>query len=283
MLPEFGADTPLDEITRTDVERFRDRLLSEGRMTRASIQKTLVLLHGMFKRAKRRGWITVNPCEDVERVTVRSSGDFNVLEVEEVHAVIRAAADEQDAAIFATAAFAGLRMGELRALRWKDIDFAGRTIHVRANYTHCQERKPKSGKVRSVPLVDDVAAALDRLSRREHFTAPGDLVFCSVVGSYVHDGDLRRRFYAALNAADLGHKRTGPKPMTFHDLRHTFGTMAVKVWDLPKVQGYMGHADISTTMLYVHHVPKHDDADALGRLVAQHVATDQVASAAPLA
>ena len=56
--------------------------------------------------------------------------------------------------------------------------------------------------------------------------------------------------------------------MRFHDLRHTFGTLAVKVWELPKVQGYMGHADISTTMGYVHHIPKHGDAEQLTRLVA---------------
>lgn len=266
-LPEFGADTPLAIITRVDVEAFRDRLLSERRMTRSSIQKILILLHGMFKRAKRRGWIALNPSEDIERVTARRTGDFNVLSVEEVHAVVRAAADEQDACIYALAAFAGLRMGELRALRWRDVDFAGHTIHVRANYTHCREGLPKSGKVRAVPLVDHVAAALDGLSRREHFTHPGDLVFCNLLGSYLHDGQLRRRFYAALDAAALGAKRDDDKPITFHDLRHTFGTLAVKVWDLPKVQGYMGHADISTTMGYVHHVPKITDAASLSRLV----------------
>ena len=143
------------------------------------------------------------------------------------------------------------------------IDFAGSTIHVRANYTHCAEGLPKSGKVRAVPLVDLVAAKLDALSRREHFTEPGNLIFCNRIGTYLHDGELRHRFYEALNDADLGHKRDGDRPITFHDLRHTFGTLAVKAWDLPKVQGYMGHADISTTMVYVHHVPKTEDAEAL--------------------
>jgi integrase len=110
--------------------------------------------------------------------------------------------------------------------------------------------------VRSVPLVDVAARALDGLSRREHFTQPEDLVFCNAFGDYLHDGELRRRFYAALRVAGLGEKRTGGKPMTFHDLRHTFGTLAVKVWDLPKVRAYMGHSSITTTMGYVHHVPR---------------------------
>ncbi|HMJ03251.1 MAG TPA: site-specific integrase [Conexibacter sp.] len=265
--PEFGPDTPVRSITKRDVERLRGRLLEEGRMTRASIHKVLVLLHGCMKYAKRQGWITSNPCEDVERVTVKKSGDFQILSVEEVHAVIRAAETEQDAAIFAVAAFAGLRMGELRALRWRDVDFANHTLHIRANYTHSQERVPKSGKVRAVPLIDLAAARLDTISRRELFTQPGDLVFCNPLGSYVHEGDLRRRFYAALRVAGLGHKRHETKPIVFHDLRHTFGTLAVKAWDLATVQGYMGHSDIATTMLYVHHVPKTEHADQLGRLV----------------
>ncbi len=208
---------------------------------------------------------------DVERVTARRTGDFNALDIEELHAVIRAARDEQDACIYTVAALAGLRMGELRALRWRDIDFSGHTIHVRANYTHCRERLPKSGKLRSVPLVDPAAAKLDALSRRKHFTEPADLVFCTTTGGYVHDGQLRHRFYQALDAADLGHKRHGDRPIVFHDLRHTFGTLAVKAWDLPKVRGYMGHADISTTMTYVHHVPTTADATALSDLLVERV------------
>jgi integrase len=207
---------------------------------------------------------------DVERVTCRRSGEFNVLEPEEVHAVIRAAKGDQDACIFAVAAFAGLRMGEIRALRWRDIYFSTHTIHVRANFTHGREGLPKSGKVRAVPLIDQVAARLDALSRREHFTEVADLVFPNATGTHIHEGRLRRRFYDALDAAGLAHKRAGDRPITFHDLRHTFGTLAVKARNLPKVQGYMGHADITTTTGYVHHVPKTSDAQALNALVEQH-------------
>lgn len=157
-------------------------------------------------------------------------------------------------------------MGELRALRWRDVDFANGTLHVRASFTHNRLRTPKSGKVRSVPLIDQ-AAALDRLSRRGHLAEPEDLVFSSPTGGHVHDGDTRRAFYAALRAAGLGHKREGLKPRTFHDLRHTFGTLAVQVWPLSDVQAYMGHADVTTTMIYVHHVPKRNAAEALTALV----------------
>ena len=93
--------------------------------------------------------------------------------------------DEQDAAIFTTAAFAGLRLGERRALRWCDADFDLRVVHVRRSYTGSSEDAPKSGRVRAVPMVDRVARALDDLSRRERFTAPGDLVFPGPEGDFM--------------------------------------------------------------------------------------------------
>jgi integrase len=267
MFPEFGRDTPIEKITTERIEEWRERLLDEGELSRRTIQKMLVLLHGLLKRAKRRKWITTNPAEDVERVTVRRSGDFNVLSPVEVEAVARAAGNTQDAAIFKVAAFTGLRLGELRALRWRDVDFAKQTVHVRGSYTHNLQGPPKSGKVRSVPLIDQASTALDGLSTREHFTEPDDLVFCSETGDHLPDKPIRTAFYDALTAAGLGGKRDGDDPIVFHDLRHTFGTLAVEAWPLHDVQAYMGHADIQTTMIYVHHTPKTAAADALTRIV----------------
>ena len=164
------------------------------------------------------------------------------------------------------AAFTGLRLGELRALRWLDIDFEARSIIVRRNLpSRGEEKSPKSHKVRSVPLIDQAAVALDGLSRREHFTGVGDRVFCSVTGGPFDDGEIRGEFYAALERAALGRRREKDDPIVFHDLRHTFGTLGAAIWPLHDLQGYMGHADIQTTMIYVHHVPKVAAADELSR------------------
>ena len=107
-----------------------------------------------------------------------------------------------------------------------------------------------------------------------HFTGADDLVFCTETGEHLSDDRLRERFYAALEAAGLGDKRKSGDPMTFHDLRHTFGTLAVEVWPLHDVQGYMGHADIQTTMIYVHHQPKATAAGQLSQLVAAVTGAD---------
>jgi len=271
LLPEFGRDTPLEKITSERINEYRERLLDEGELSRRTIQKQLVLLFGVMKRAKRRGWIQSNPSEDVERVSVKRSGDFHVLTPVEVHAVARAAESPQDAAVFLVAAFTGLRLGELRALRWRDVDFAKQTVFVRGSFTYNQLGPPKSGLVRSVPLIDQAAKALDDLSRRDAFTSPDDLVFCTDLGGTISGDKLRERFYKALDRVGLGDRRSGEDPMVFHDLRHTFGTLAVEVWPLHDVQAYMGHADIQTTMIYVHHQPKATAAGQLSALVSRAI------------
>jgi integrase len=260
LLPEFGADTPLEEITTEDIDAYRERLVAEGRLSPRTINKRLAQLHAIFKRAQRTYGLARNPVEGAERQPHRLSGDITVLDARQVELLASKAADEQDAAMFLVAAFTGLRLGELRALRWGDIDWMRQVIRVRRSYTWGAEGAPKSGKVRAVPLSDQPARALEGLSRRDHWTDDDDLVFVSSTGDFIDESALRRRFYKALKAAEL------PR-MRFHDLRHTFGTLAVQAFSLTDVKAFMGHADIQTTMIYAHHVPQHDAAEKLTRLL----------------
>jgi integrase len=267
LVPAFGGRTLVANITTERIDAYREKLLVAGKLSPRTIQKNLVLLHGIMKRARRRGWIDHNPAAEAERVFVRRSGDFNVLEPEQVFAIARATETPMLGALIIVAAFTGLRTGELRSLRWQDVDFGRRSVFVRRNYAGGEEGTPKSERVRSVPLVDQAAVALDELSRREHFTDPDDLVFCREDGRRLAVDVPRHTFYAALEATGMGHLRKRDQPIVFHDLRHTFGTLAVQVFPLTDVKAFMGHQDISTTMIYVHHVPRHDAADRLTALL----------------
>jgi integrase len=148
--------------------------------------------------------------------------------------------------------------GELLALKWRDVDFAGCVVRVRASFSQGHLTTPKSGKVRAVPMAPNVARALDQLSRRERFTAEDDLVFCSELGGYMDGSALRRRYYAALDCAGL-------RRLRFHDLRHTFRTRMIGKADIVRVKEWMGHASVSTTMRYLHYAPRPEDAAARGR------------------
>jgi len=186
LLPAFGARR-LEDITTRAVEQWRAALVAAGDgapLSNKSKNSLIVLLHGIFRRAMTVYDLPIKPVAKVERHRVPSAGDIEVFSPEEVWALVRAADSEQDAAIYLTAAFTGLRRGELIALRWRDVDFAGSTIRVRANYAGGQLTTSKSGKVRSVPMAPDVAGALARLVRRERFTGEDDLAFPGLTGTY---------------------------------------------------------------------------------------------------
>ena len=150
-----------------------------------SRNKLLIQLHGILERARKVYGLSGNAASDVEKFRQRASGDIQVFSPEEVWALVRAAESEQDAAVFLTAAFTGLRMGELLALRWRDVDFAGNVVRVRVSYYLGRLTTPKSGKVRAVPLAPAVASALAPLSQREHWTGDDDLVFVGIAGDYL--------------------------------------------------------------------------------------------------
>jgi integrase len=208
LLPAFG-ERPLESIEPADIEEWRRSLVG---LSNRSKNKLLIQMHGVFRRAQIVWGLSVNPLARVEKHPMKASGDIQVFSPEEVWALVRAAASEQDGALFLTAAFTGLRMGELLALRWRDVDFAGSTIRVRASYAGSALTTPKSGKVRAVPLAPDVAAALAQLGRREHWVGEDDLVFVGETGSYLDGSALRRRYKEALGRASL-------RPLRFHDLR----------------------------------------------------------------
>ena len=260
LLPVFG-EMKLEDITVQEIERWRAGM-SSVRVQRELSNKTknnlLVLMHAIFRHAVKLYGLPANPVASVDRFRVRSSGDIQVFSPEEVWALVRAAGSDADAAIFLTAAFTGLRRGELLGLRWRDIDFAGSTIRVRASYAAGKLTTPKSGKVRAVPMAPDVASALAKLGDRARYTGDDDFVFAGEAGPPLDGDALSSRYRDALS-------RAGLRPLRFHDLRHTFGTRMIAKADIRRVQEWMGHADIQTTMKYLHYAPRDEDAELVAR------------------
>jgi integrase len=186
------------------VARCVGRRASLGSPSNRSKNKLLVILHGVFRRAQTVYGLAVNPMARVEKHPQRRSGDIQVFSPEEVWALVCAAASEQDGALFLTAALTGLRRGELPALRWREVDFAGSMIRVRASFAGGQLTTPKSGRVRAVPMAPDVASALAQLGRRHDWVGEDDLVFVGITGDYLDGSALCRRYKAALERGSAG-------------------------------------------------------------------------------
>ena len=125
-----------------------------------------------------------------------------------------------------------------------------------------------------------------RLARRDRFTRDSDYVFASELGERLGEAAIRKVFDAALVRAGLGDRRgefdargNPQTPIRVHDLRHSFCTWAVNVWDITKVQAYAGHRDIKTTQRYVHHKTKATDADLGGAYLDAALGTPGIAVA----
>jgi integrase len=273
-------DVPVSQVTAALIEEWRSHALADGLPRRTAI-KLLAILHGIFERARRRYGLPSNPVADVEKLRERYRPEaYSFYSPEDVWALVRETehpSDEtppcpQDAAIFLTAAFTGLRLGELLALRVRDIDFEADAIRVMGSVDPVEGvGTTKSGRGRSVPMVEEVAQALARLLQREHFIGLDDFVFVSGSGGHLDGSALRRRYRAA-------QKRAGLDALRLHDLRHTFGSLAINRGSTVQVQAWMGHADARTTARYLHYKRRTDEAKLLAGAFAMENANTTLAA-----
>jgi integrase len=265
----FGAKA-IDRITADDVGGYMAARRAEGRAPK-TIANHVTFAHGVFAFAVKRGWAPANPVAAVDRP--RSQGpnpDIRYLTIEEVEALIRAVPDDELGAVervlYLTAAMSGQRQSELIAWRWRDVDWTAAQSRVRRKYSRQAWGKPKSRRSsRAVPMADRLAGELDRHFQRSAFTGDDDLVFAHpVLGTPLDASKLRKRFYAAMKAAGMGDRCGRKGGITFHSLRHTFGTqMAAAGVPLRTLQEWMGHRDYSTTLVYADYAPDPTGAAAL--------------------
>jgi len=257
LLPEFG-DLRLESVTTQKIETWRNRKVESGEFSRRNANLNLAVLYGIFKRAIKHHNLRTNPAEDVPKL--RESYDanrFDFYSPAEVNQLVAAAASTRDGVIFLVAAFTGLRRGELVALRWEDVDFKNQSIRVFEGYTRKTLKSPKSRKSRTVPMSEQVAHALTGLrTNADHQADARALVFPGELGDHLDASALRRRFLQAVHDAGL-------RRLRLHDLRHTFGSLSINTASIAQVQAWMGHADVKTTMRYLHHKSRASDADLL--------------------
>jgi integrase len=154
-------------------------------------------------------------------------------------------------------------------LRVKDVDFPNSVIRVMGSVDIKEGiGTPKSGKGRSVPMAESVAQRLAKQLDRDLFAGPDDPVFPGETGRYLDRSALRRRYKAAQTRAKL-------RPLRFHDLRHTFGSLAVtEAESIRELQEWMGHADARTTHRYVHYKPRKREAERLSKAFAVETIND---------
>ncbi|MBA2638019.1 MAG: site-specific integrase, partial [Solirubrobacterales bacterium] len=255
LAPHFGPKA-IDRISSDDIARYLAAKAHVG-LAPKTVSNHLVVAHGVFAFALKRGWVTANPVAATDRPRAQGvDPDIRFLDRDEFEVLLRAVSSDDvlgptDTALYLTAAMTGLRQGELVALRWRDVDWSAGVVRVRRNYTRGEWGTPKSRRSsRAVPLADRVAAHLERHFQASAYQGDDDLVFCHPQTGRPYDASkMRTRFKDTL-------KRAGLRELRFHDLRHTFGTrMAAVGVPMRTLQEWMGHRDFATTLIYADFAP----------------------------
>jgi integrase len=268
---ELGGLRPT-EVRRSDVQAYVDDLLA--RKSASSTSNAINPLQAFYKRAVIREEVTFNPTEEIDVPTGKSQRPRRIVPPAEAAALL-AALPSQDRGIWATAFYAGLRRGELQALRCMDIDLGANLIHVRKGWDQVAgeiEPKSEAGK-RTIPILAILRDYLDeqlmRTGRRGEDRIFGRSARQVFYASTI-DGRAKRAWMAH-NAAEreaANDDGRDPEPLTLltmHECRHTFASLLIDTGANPKaIQEIMGHSKIQTTFdVYGHLLPgSHDHVRA---------------------
>ena len=194
----------------------------------------------MLRIAKQWGIISNVPHIQSLKVPPQS---FDFLSFDEAEKLVESTEGQWKAMIL-LALKTGLRLGELRALRWEDVDLKAGRILVQQAAWRDTIGTPKNGRPREVPLSDQ---ALEILRRHRHLR--GGFVFCGRDGAMFTVSSCNRPIWLACRRAQL--RRIG-----WHVLRHTFAShLVMRGAYIKAVQELLGHSDIKMTMRYAHLSP----------------------------
>lgn len=238
LLPAFGP-RKLGDVRRRDVQRFIDRMAADGH-DGSTIRNTIDPLRVVFRRALTRELVAVNPMVALEIPAATGTRD-RIASPDEAAALV-AALPEGDRAVWATAMYAGLRRGELRGLRWCDVDLAAGVIRVERGWDAVQgaiEAKTRAAR-RAVPIAGRLRDAL--LEHKLRTGRDGEaLAFGVTATAPLEPTNLRRRALTAWRAAGLD-------PIGLHECRHTFASLGIAAGLNPKaLSTYLGHASVTIT------------------------------------
>lgn len=253
--PYFGSG-PVSAVTAERIEIFTETLLCEKNLSAKTVRDILVLLHSILLYAERRSGRRVSNLEII--YPKKSKKQIRILNEQEEKSLLLYLADKMDLYKFGiyTALRTGLRIGELCALRWRDISLDKCTISIRytaqrinsparqgSRKTEVVLGSPKSdSSCRVIPLMPDMAALC-----RQFYCGDPDAFILTGTLQCMDPRKLQRHLKACM-------EKCGIPDVHFHTLRHTFATRCVEVgFDVKTLSEILGHANTNITLnQYVH-------------------------------
>ena len=266
LIPALGQ-LKMNEINTKHIMSYQNYKLEEGcikdkgGLSNRTVQYHHRVLSRALKVAARWQIIDNNPCEFVDAPSVRKP-DIETLGVSDLEKLIMTAKGTWFFEILLIAIYTGMRRGEILGLRWKDINFEKEEIKVRQQAQHIRNegiilRALKSdAAIREIEIPSFIIKLLKKIKSDQSeikLSLGGkyndkDLVFCYGDGSPRNPQGVTKKFNKLLEEADIN------KNYRFHDLRHTFATLALQEGtEMKTLQKILGHSTYSTTAdLYTH-------------------------------
>ena len=272
IIPALGSKQ-LSQITPNDVQTFINDLHTTPTektgepLSRKTIKNIIGTLSSALDVAEQNGLIRKNPAKGrgikLPLPDIDDEEAISPLEGEEITAFLQAIKGCSSECLFYVALFTGMRQTELTGLSWNNVDFDRGEITIAQQLAYDKEAHeyyidtPKHSKRRTIKPPARVMEALRTVKAQQNLwklrvgsawdTRFGDLVFTNELGKHKSPSVLAHQFKAIMDRIGAGGHR-------FHDLRHTYATIAIKGGtDLFTLSRFMGHSDIkTTTKIYGH-------------------------------
>ena len=256
--PNIG-DIPIEKLTSLQLQKFYRLLLTEGRVPRIESEKQPrglsaktvrninQVISSAMDMAVRHKLILTNPTEGCELPKVEHR-EMKTLPAERLGAFLREAKESGVYELYYMDLATGLRRGELLGLKWEDVDLQNGIIHVRRQVARVD------GEVKELPLKTknsyrNISISRDAVAMLTEMEAhrSSDYVFPSSTGGPISPDSVNNMLHRVL-------KRAGLPSIRFHDLRHTFATLALQNGvDIKTVSGMLGHFSAGFTLdTYAH-------------------------------
>lgn len=285
VIPALGH-VQIQQLTADRLDRFYADLVAHGLATK-TIRNIHVLLHRALTDAVRKSLVPRNVADasDPPKLNRADREEMKTWTPEQLREFFAGIATHRLAAAYILAATTGMRRGEVLGVRWRDIDFKARRLHVQQTVLTVEYQiiigRPKTLRgERKIALDDQTIQVLQshRAAQRREKQLLGDgyqdhgLVFAREDGTPVHPDYFSQTF-------DRTVKRLGLPKIRLHDLRHTHATLGLAAGVHVKViSDRLGHATTSFTQdVYMHAIPavEEDAADQIAHIVFKGISTPE--------
>ena len=259
---DYFGERPISDLAPLDLEDWCRWMVEERGLSDASARKAYNLLAMCLRRALAVRDIDWSPTAAVRPPRTRPAPANPLTDESRLRLTRSLDCLRPTQCVMATrlALMTGMRRGEVCGLQWRDLDLAMGSARVRRSIGHCSGgtyvKGTKNGEERRVPLVPELAGLLEQrmadaraLCRIEGVEWSARHYVCGKPdGSYLSPDVLTRWWQQ--HASEWGLVGTQGRVPTFHDLRHTYATLAVRALDPKTAQSILGHSDINMTMRY---------------------------------